>query len=450
LSDKGGYATTTQVTISHGGLPGAPVTIMGVNSAGAASDITITGTRDSTWVPGDVVGNEVFRLVAGANNLTFSGFDFYNVGQAFKLGADLSNITIDNMEADNVRYFIQNYVAGGATTASLDGLVVSNVEVHGFSQSVIRLQYDTHNVTIDNVYGDSEHQEGDNYTMGIMLDDTVHDVLIRNSTMMNASSTGTATDYWNGDGFTAERGVYNLRIEDCRAVGNTDGGFDLKSTSTVLVNTIAEDNGRNYRLWGQADLINPTGIDPHVRGGIASQLQIMIENGATVTVTGGQFVDSGSSTRVVRSEAGNSITFSGTKFVYAGTLTSGETGDIHGIDTSLVTRVGSTGLYSTNGEIYASAAAAPPPLLLHQFGDMSFAAPVFGASTGAGGWSSDGTYPRLLGDVNGDGNADVVGFGKSGVYVSLGNGAGAFAAPAFVLAAFGAEASAGGWSSNDS
>jgi Ca2+-binding RTX toxin-like protein len=128
-------------------------------------------------------------------------------------------------------------------------------------------------------------------------------------------------------------------------------------------------------MWGQIDLINPTGIDPHVRGGIASQLQIMIENGATVTVTGGQFVDSGSSTKVVRSEAGNSISFSGTKFVYAGTLTSGETGDIHGIDMGLVSRVSSSGTYSTNGEVYlasttttggstgstSSPATLPPP-----------------------------------------------------------------------------------------
>ena len=83
-----------------------------------------------------------------------------------------------------------------------------------------------------------------------------------------------------------------------------------------------------------------------------------------------------------------------------------------------------------------------------------FAAPflslgAFGASASAGGWSSDTTYPRLLADVNGDHLADIIGFGNAGVYVSLATGAGHFAAPSFSLAAFGSSSSAGGWVSND-
>jgi len=39
----------------------------------------------------------------------------------------------------------------------------------------------------------------------------------------------------------------------------------------------------------------------------------------------------------------------------------------------------------------------------------------------SGGWNED-AYPRLLGDVNGDGNADIVGFGWGGTLVSLATG----------------------------
>jgi hypothetical protein len=69
--------------------------------------------------------------------------------------------------------------------------------------------------------------------------------------------------------------------------------------------------------------------------------------------------------------------------------------------------------------------------------------------TNAGGWSSDNTYPRALADVNGDHMADIVGFGADGVFVSLATGGGNFAAPTFELAAFGASAGAGGWTSQD-
>ncbi len=73
--------------------------------------------------------------------------------------------------------------------------------------------------------------------------------------------------------------------------------------------------------------------------------------------------------------------------------------------------------------------------------------PVFGASSDAGGWSSQNSYPRAAGDVNGDGQADIVGFGGDGVYVSLSLGGGHFSSPIKVLANFGPNA--GGWLSQE-
>ena len=50
------------------------------------------------------------------------------------------------------------------------------------------------------------------------------------------------------------------------------------------------------------------------------------------------------------------------------------------------------------------------------------------------GWRED-THPRYVADLTGDGRGDIVGFGNDGVWVSLGNGSGGFAAPVFTLAA---------------
>jgi hypothetical protein len=83
-------------------------------------------------------------------------------------------------------------------------------------------------------------------------------------------------------------------------------------------------------------------------------------------------------------------------------------------------------------------------------GDGHFAVPTFELAKfgpSAGGWSSQDTYPRQLADVNNDGMADIVGFGQRGVFVSLATGDGHFAAPTFELAQFGP--SAGGWSSDN-
>jgi hypothetical protein len=82
-------------------------------------------------------------------------------------------------------------------------------------------------------------------------------------------------------------------------------------------------------------------------------------------------------------------------------------------------------------------------------GNNSFATPsnwIASFGTSAGGWSDSVSYPRKLIDINGDGMIDVVGFGGSGVMVSLNTGS-ALGATTTWLAAFGV--SAGGWTDNN-
>src|SRR5262249_41875623 len=85
-------------------------------------------------------------------------------------------------------------------------------------------------------------------------------------------------------------------------------------------------------------------------------------------------------------------------------------------------------------------------------GFTNFSSPLlataqFGASTLAGGWFSQDSYPRFLADVNGDNRDDIVGFASNGVYVALGTSEGHFGSAFLALAAFGANAAAGGWTS---
>jgi len=53
---------------------------------------------------------------------------------------------------------------------------------------------------------------------------------------------------------------------------------------------------------------------------------------------------------------------------------------------------------------------------LGEFDEPFMAVDWFGADMSAGGWTE--AHPRFIGDVNGDGKADFVGFAVEGVYVS--------------------------------
>jgi hypothetical protein len=89
-------------------------------------------------------------------------------------------------------------------------------------------------------------------------------------------------------------------------------------------------------------------------------------------------------------------------------------------------------------------------LVAGEFGMPLFPAISFalaGFAPGAGGWISNDIYPRHVADVNGDGMADIVGFGNAGVLVSLATGGGSFGSSQLKLAGFGT--GAGGWISNE-
>ncbi|MBJ7498792.1 MAG: hypothetical protein JHC57_03445 [Sphingopyxis sp.] len=296
LADQGAYtAPTGALAIVGGGTASAPVTIRGVDSAGNAMAATIAGTRPESFDPANPSGEEVFRLLSGADNLRFSDLAFENVGTAFRVGADVRNLTIEHVDAANVSRFFDNMVSGANASATISGLTIRDVAVDGYSKGAIRIQYDTNNVLIENVRGDSQFQDGDNFAIGIHITGTAHDVTIDRVAMRNTLDT--VNDYRNGDGFATERGTYDITLRNVIATGNSDGGLDLKSDNIVVDGAIVSGNGRNVRLWGTgAQLSNIVSLDAGAPLAGGNREHIWLAEGASATIDGAFFSDPGSPT----------------------------------------------------------------------------------------------------------------------------------------------------------
>ncbi|HEY1386003.1 MAG TPA: calcium-binding protein [Dongiaceae bacterium] len=294
LADKGTYHVTNEVTLSAGGASGAPVTIRGVSSSGATMSATFTGTRASTWKPGLANGEELFRLIAGANHLKFTDLTAKNFGDGiFRVAANITDLSVNHVNAANVTRFIETMPSSPATTASVSWLKVENSSVAGYSKNAIRLGYNSNNITISHVTADSMKQDGGLVMAGLMLEGTVHDVLLDHVTMKNNYGHGSSGEYWNGDGFLAERGTYNIKFVDTYASGNTDAGYDIKSNNVTFLRAASTGNTKDFKLWGtNVTMTDSVSTNPKYFGGTGKTSHLFLASGAKVTLDNFAHTDS--------------------------------------------------------------------------------------------------------------------------------------------------------------
>jgi Ca2+-binding RTX toxin-like protein len=292
-ADQGAYKVSGQVTVKAGGEQGAPVTIRGADVSGRPMNAEVVGTRDSDWTVGKAAGSEVFRMLSGADHLKFQNMTFSNVGNgAFRIGSDIKDLTLEHMQATNLKRFFEDQASTGYSSASVDGLVIRDVAISKYSENAIKLAYNSHNILIENVTGQGDINTPEKFVAGVFVEDTAHDVVIRNVVMKDSYARGASGDYWNGDGFLTERNTYNIRFENTLASGNTDAGYDIKSSNTVLVNAKSEANSIGYKFWSRSiTLEDSQSLNPVHYGGTAPTSHIQLADEAYVKMTRGTISD---------------------------------------------------------------------------------------------------------------------------------------------------------------
>jgi hypothetical protein len=288
----GDYVVGGELAISAGGSVDDPVVIRGVGEDWSdPGRPRIVGTRADPWTPDGAVGGIVFRLQPGADHLHFVNLGFANQGNGvWRATGDIEGLRIENVVAENVHRLVEDYAGGGESEASIVGLTLKDISVRGYARAVARLQYSTHDVLIEDVFGDSESQQYESFSTGLTFYQFAHDAVVRRAVMLNHRQLD-VDGYWNADGFSSERDNSELLFEDTFAAGNTDGGYDLKSTKTTLRRAVAADNKRNFRFWGQGEFIRCVGLDPNKRGGSGTQAQLHVAQGADLQVSDSRFQD---------------------------------------------------------------------------------------------------------------------------------------------------------------
>lgn len=262
-AERGEYELSDPVIVGEGGVEGQEVRVRGVNSAdGSPMAAVLRGNRG-----GNEVGTEGFRLARGANHIRFSHFDFRDIGNgAVRAAAAATNITIEDCAFENIYRFFENTAGDGEGHASLRGFVLRRCRGSRVERGFLRVRYNSRDGLIEDCAAQGLPNEGGLIPAGCALDDRASDITYRRCVMEGFQQLN-GGDYWNGDGFSDEPDNRNIRYEACQARGSTDGGFDCKSRDLTLIDCVAEDNKRNFRVWSdRATLANCISRNPNFRG----------------------------------------------------------------------------------------------------------------------------------------------------------------------------------------
>jgi hypothetical protein len=213
-------------------------------------------------------GDGKAEALRAASGLTVKNSMFTNYSSAaVRVNQAANLVMIDQCRGSNLYRFLENTASDSSVLASLTNFVLRQTTATGLERGMTRIRYGSYGGLIEDVVAVASDSPAD-YCVGFALDDTAHDIIYRRASASGfAVSNLPGNSYWNGDGFSDERGNYDIQYLGCTATGSTDGGFDLKSTDVIMAGCLASGNKRNYRLWGNGLLTSCRSENPQQRGG---------------------------------------------------------------------------------------------------------------------------------------------------------------------------------------
>lgn len=227
-------------------------------------------------------GEPVYFVQSGA---IYRGVHARDVGNGlFVIREPVHNVQIDDVRVDGGYRVIENTAAPEQASAGSVGLRVRGVRASDLKRSFARIRYDSHDGVIEDVSASGMLTTGaTDLPVGIAFDGTAHDFRVERCLMRGFQWQRKAKQYWNGDGFSTERGNARMLFRQCAAWDNSDGGFDLKSTESVLDDCVSGRNARNFRLWASIRATRLSSLDPVKIGGIGdtNHFTIMAAKGAS-------------------------------------------------------------------------------------------------------------------------------------------------------------------------
>jgi len=247
------------ISASKGGAEGKPLRLIGVDRGAGLPLLTSNFDKHNPAK----TGATFFEAKFGTSDFDIEGFRLKGYRCGIFLRGRHANINISKLNVEEAREGIRSEAGGtpqNPTSATHD-VTVSDCQFIKFTKRGIRLEGGNYHWKIERCLADAGGKEWatEPFHMGFQIANKslktssfehhieFIDCVARNS--YNEAPKGKS--YWNGDGFSVEANVTNMRYLRCTSMHNTDGGWDDKSDGPEFIDCVSIDNKENFRLWSK-------------------------------------------------------------------------------------------------------------------------------------------------------------------------------------------------------
>lgn len=294
------------IHLGSGNYPQEDINITGSGTAGSPKRIigSDTGTGLPLFVGTFLVDNfatsadYLFKFTGAASHWEIKNlrvreqgyvFDMPLSGETFTLR---SNLTFENIAMDTIE--------DGIRIRNAEHVLVKDCTIIRHTKKAFRIGRYSRYVTFTNCHTDATGGDAGFPTRSIpngFAGDSsgdgnpplIYDLRFIDCTARNNRFQQSSGAYWNGDGFSTERGTYNVTFTRCESYDNHDGGFDNKADNVIYDNCIALRNKKGYRIWSNAWFINCVGAYNKKDGGTGASDGVEVGNQGSAIIDGSTF-----------------------------------------------------------------------------------------------------------------------------------------------------------------
>jgi len=263
-----GSYSQNMITITGSGTASLPKRIIGQDT-GSGPPLFVGNNNIAVGVsnPKTNPSNYLFRFTGAASYWEFKNLRARDQGFVFTM--DFSGSTFTLRSHLTFEDIYMESIEDGIRISNAEHILVKNCTVFKHTKKAFRISNYTRSLIFDSCNTDATGGDPSfiprNIPVGFGGDDTDRKPIIYDLRFVNCVARRNgypqpdAETYWNGDGFSTERGTYNVTFTRCHAYDNNDGGFDNKAENVLFDNCISLRNKKGWRIWGSTWLINSIG-----------------------------------------------------------------------------------------------------------------------------------------------------------------------------------------------